>query len=150
MATKPDNRYKMKPESPSKGADDYCYLHWDLPTAAKRVAEGLPVTSLEEVRQVLDLSKREFADVIQISERTLTRRRKESVLPSDESDRVYRIARLVELATEVLGNEDDARQWMKESNVALGNQTPLEFSKSDPGAELVEQLLGRIDQGIPV
>ncbi|MDA1029154.1 MAG: DUF2384 domain-containing protein [Bacteroidetes bacterium] len=125
------------------------FLDWDLPTAASRVAEGLPTQSLEDVRVVLDLSKREFADVIQISERTLTRRQKESVLPADESDRVFRFARLIEFATLVLGDESEAREWMKEPNYALGNSTPLQFAKTEPGAELVEQLLGRIDHGIP-
>lgn len=125
------------------------YLEWDLPTAASRVAEGLPTQSLEDVRVVLELSKREFADVIQISERTLSRRQKESVLPADESDRVFRFARLVAFATVVLGDESEAREWMKEPNYALGNSTPLQFAKTEPGAELVEQILGRIDYGIP-
>ena len=125
------------------------YLDWDLATAARRVAEGLPTYTLEEVRSKLSLSKREFADVIQISERTLTRRTREDTLPPDESDRVYRFSRLIELAAHVLGSEKEAREWMKEENYALGDATPLELARTEPGAGLVEQLLGRIEHGLP-
>jgi putative toxin-antitoxin system antitoxin component (TIGR02293 family) len=126
------------------------YLEWDLATAATQVAKGLPTESLERVRGSLALSKKEFASVIQISERTMSRRKGERLLPPDESDRVYRFARLVQLATSVLGSEDDAREWMKEPNFALGHSTPLEYAKTEPGAGLVENLLGRIDHGIPI
>ncbi len=129
---------------------EFKYLDWDLPTAANKVTEGFPTQTLKDVQEILNLSKREFADIIQISERTLSRRQKESVLPTDESDRVFRIARLVAFAKVVLGSEEEAREWMKEPNFALGNCTPLQLAKTDPGAELVEQLLGRIDHGIPV
>ncbi len=126
------------------------YLTWDLATAAIQVAKGLPTESLERVRDSLALSKKEFASVIQISERTMTRRKRERLLPPDESDRVFRFARLVELAASVLGSEDGATEWMKEPNYALGHRSPLEFAKTEPGAVLVENLLGRIDHGIPV
>lgn len=123
---------------------------WDLATAAAKVAEGLPVWTLDEVRSRLDLSKREFADVVQISERTLNRRAKETRLSVDESDRVYRLSRLVERAALVLGGSDNARIWLKEPNVALGGAVPLEMARTGPGSSLVDQLLGRIEHGIPV
>ncbi|MEQ9104898.1 MAG: DUF2384 domain-containing protein [Rhodothermales bacterium] len=131
-------------------AESYNYLDWDLPTAARKVAEGLPTYALERVRERLSVSRKEFSDIIQISERTLSRRAKERALPVDESERVYRLSRLMELAARVLGSEDDARDWMKESNFALGGAIPLEYVRTEPGAELVEQILGRIEHGIPV
>lgn len=123
---------------------------WDLPTAARKVAEGLPAYTLERVRSQLDLSRKEFASVIQISERTLNRRSKEDRLSIDESDRVYRLSRLIYRAAEVLGGTDHASAWMKESNLALGGETPLDMARTEPGATMVKQLLGRIEHGIPV
>jgi putative toxin-antitoxin system antitoxin component (TIGR02293 family) len=125
------------------------HYDWDLPTAAKKVAEGLPAWSLERVRSQLDLSKREFADIIQISERTLNRRAKEERLSVDESDRVYRLACVIDRATDVLGGIEQASGWMKEPNVALGAQTPLDMIRTEPGATMVRQLLGRIEHGVP-
>lgn len=97
---------------------------------------------------VLELSNQELAHVVLISPRTLTRRRKEDRLPPDESERVYRVARLVEVASSVLGGEEEARSWMKESNYSLGDVTPLEYARTEPGAELVERVLRQIEHGI--
>lgn len=140
----------MATSGSSLSESSFEYLDWDLPTAACKVAEGLPTYALERVREKLSVSRKEFSDIIQISERTMSRRAKERSLPVDESERVYRLSRLMELAVRVLGSEDDARDWMKESNVALGDATPLAFLRTEPGAELVEQVLGRIEHGIPV
>jgi putative toxin-antitoxin system antitoxin component (TIGR02293 family) len=126
------------------------YSSWDLPTAARRISEGLPAKALDSVQLRLDLSNEDLAHVIRISPRTLTRRKKENRLPPDESERVYRIARLLEIAARVLGNKDDAREWMKEPNYALGEEAPLEMARTQPGAELVERLLSQIEHGITV
>lgn len=124
------------------------YASWDLPTAAHRVAEGLPTGSLSTVQERLELSNKELADVVLISPRTLTRRKKETSLPPDESERVYRINRLVEIAADVLGGEAAAREWMKEPNFALGEETPLSLAKTEPGAQLVERVLHQIEHGM--
>ena len=105
---------------------------------------------MEALRSHLKLNKGEFAAVIQVSPRTMARREKEELLLPDESDRVYRLGRLLARATEVFGSEEAALAWFKAPNYALGDITPLGYATSDPGAELVERLLGRIDHGIPV
>jgi len=124
------------------------YSSWDLSTAAERISEGLSPDALETIQLVLELSNQELAHVVLISPRTLTRRRKEDRLPPDESERVYRVARLVEVASSVLGGEEAARSWMKEPNYSLGDVTPLEYARTEPGAELVERVLGQIEHGI--
>lgn len=130
---------------PFKGS---AYSAWDLPTAAHRISEGLPTDALESVQTRLDLSNQELAEVVLISPRTLTRRKKEEKLPPDESERVYRINRLIEIAAQVLGGQSEARDWMKEPNFVLGDQTPLSIAKTEPGAQLVERVLGQIEHGI--
>ncbi len=123
---------------------------WDLPTAAARIAEGLSTEVLEDLQRDLELTNQELADLVLISPRTLTRRKREQRLPTDESDRAYRLGRLFELATEVLGDKTEARTWMKEPNYALGDKTPLEMVRTEPGATLVERVLGQIEYGLPV
>ena len=39
--------------------------------------------------------------------------------------------------------------WLREPNFALGDETPLEFADTVPGARRVERLLGQIEHGIP-
>ena len=126
------------------------YSLWDLPTAAQRVSEGLSPLLLERVRSQLGLSYVELSRILQIPQRTLARRKTEDKLSPDESERVLRIARLAEMATSVFGSSEEASAWMKEPNFALGEKTPLEYARTEPGAELVENVLIRIDHGIPV
>jgi putative toxin-antitoxin system antitoxin component (TIGR02293 family) len=80
---------------------------------------------------------------------TLARRKRNGVLSSEESDRLYRIAFLIERATQVLGTLEAAQRWLNTEKRALSGATPLVFAKTEPGAREVEDLLGRIEYGIP-
>ncbi|NNE47537.1 MAG: DUF2384 domain-containing protein [Rhodothermales bacterium] len=118
--------------------------------AAARIDDGFETGRLDDIRTSLDLTVRELSVVLQMSPRTLNRRKSQDRLPPDESERVYRILKLIELATDVLGSEDDARDWMKEANFALAERTPLDLAKSEPGAAIVERLLEQIRHGVAV
>jgi putative toxin-antitoxin system antitoxin component (TIGR02293 family) len=85
-----------------------------------------------------------------VSPRTLDRRKNEKSLPPDESERSYRIARLTDRAYQVFENSEKVARWFSEPNFALGNIKPLDLAKTEPGAKLVEQVLGRIEHGITV
>lgn len=124
------------------------YSAWDLSTAAHHISAGLPTGSLDTVQERLELSNKELSDVVLISPRTLTRRKKEKTLPPDESERVYRINRLVEIAAGILGGPVEARDWLKEPNFALGDEVPLSLARTEPGAQLVERVLHQIEHGI--
>lgn len=77
-------------------------------------------------------------------------------LAPEESDRLYRFARLFERAAEVFAGaggvdaaaEEDARRWFHLPQWALGDATPLAFAQTEPGAREVEALLDRIDAGV--
>lgn len=143
----PRNRNRSDTPPPP---DDFLYSTWTLETAALRVSEGLATTSLYRVKDNLGLSNRELAHLVQIPARTLARRLGDERLPPDESERVYRIARLLEVAARVLGSTRAASEWMREPNFALGEQIPLTLSRTEPGAFLVERLLVGIERGLPV
>ena len=42
----------------------------------------------------------------------------------------------------------DARAWMHAPNMALGDEPPLQFADTEPGARRVDQLLGQIEHGV--
>ena len=126
------------------------YVAWDLNTAATRISEGLKTGILSTIQARLQLSNSQLSDLLMISPRTLDRRKKESQLPPDESERGYRIARLTDRAYQIFDDDQKVANWFSEPNFSLGNKTPLELSKTEPGARLVDQLLGRIEHGITV
>jgi len=112
------------------------------------IRKGLPAAAFDWLKEELHLTAAELADVVHISVRTVSRRKKAGRLQTDESERVLRLVRLLQRATDVLGSRDDAQKWMQEPNFALGDDTPLQFADTEPGARRVERLLGQIERGI--
>ena len=119
------------------------------PTAAvEAIREGLPAEAFDWLKEELDLTTSDLAEVVQISRRTVSRRKKEGRLKPGESERVLRLIRLYQRAAEVVGGRGEARKWMQEPNRALGGSSPLQFADTEPGARRVERLLGQIEHGV--
>lgn len=114
----------------------------------ERIRRGLPYRSLESVRERLRLSVPEAADVLQMPTRTMARRRQTRKLGPDESDRLYRIARVAGQAVAVFGAEEKATTWLQRPNRALNGELPIRLLDTDVGARQVEDILGRIEHGI--
>ncbi|MGH7563679.1 MAG: type II RES/Xre toxin-antitoxin system antitoxin [Gemmatimonadota bacterium] len=121
----------------------------DKLTLIEKIEAGFPYRTLERLQEALAISGVEIADVVSITPRTLTRRKKEGRLRQEESERVLRVARLVEQATRFHdGDLDQARFWLKSPKRALGGRTPLEMARTEVGAREVERLLGRLEHGV--
>jgi putative toxin-antitoxin system antitoxin component (TIGR02293 family) len=111
------------------------------------IRAGFPQTVVEEVMHNAGISLKELATSLDLSPRSLQRRRLAGKLAPLESDRVYRLARIVALAKHYLGDGDLANRWLKRPNRALGGRTPLDSIDTEPGARAVENVLGRIAYG---
>jgi putative toxin-antitoxin system antitoxin component (TIGR02293 family) len=83
-----------------------------------------------------------------IPPRTVARRKEARRLNPQESDRLYRAARAVSQAADVLGSLEKARSWLKAPNRALGCEIPLDLLDSEIGTRQVEEVLLRINVGI--
>jgi len=115
-----------------------------------RVREGLSYEAFERLRQVLDLSASRAAEFLQIPPRTLARRREAKRFAPEESDRLIRLSRLVGLALQLFeGDLEGMRAWLITRHAALAHQAPLEFATTEVGAREVENLIGRLEHGIP-
>ncbi len=114
----------------------------------EEVRRGLPYRSLESVRRRLGLSVTETAGLLRMPARTLARRRQAGRLDVDESDRLYRLARVAAHAASVFGSEERAGAWLQRPNRALGGEPPLRVLDTDAGARQVEEVLGRLEHGV--
>jgi putative toxin-antitoxin system antitoxin component (TIGR02293 family) len=110
------------------------------------IREGFPQLVVREVMQGARITLKELASSLDLSARSLQRRR-EGRLAGYESDRLYRLARIVALAKHYIGDEETATRWLKRTNRALGGATPLECIDTEIGARMVEDVLGRIAYG---
>jgi len=77
----------------------------------------------------------------------LQRHRRSGRLAPFESDRLYRLARIVAIANEYLGGQERAARWLKHPNHALGGISPVAAIDTELGARQVENILGRIAYG---
>jgi len=111
------------------------------------IRAGFPPPVVQKVMRAGQFTLKELARSLDVSPRSLQRRRYTGRLASHESERLYRLARIVMLAKHYIGDADIAAQWLKEPNRALGGQIPLELVDTEPGSRSVEQVLGRIAYG---
>jgi putative toxin-antitoxin system antitoxin component (TIGR02293 family) len=110
------------------------------------IREGFPSAVLDELMQASGLTLKELAEALDLSPRSLQRRR-HGRLARFESDRLYRLARLLALAREALGDDDRAQRWLRRGNRALGGIAPLAAIDTELGAHQIENLLGRVAYG---
>jgi len=110
------------------------------------IREGFPHAVLEELMRASGLTLKELATALDLSPRSLQRRRR-GRLARFESDRLYRMARLLAMARENLGDSARAGRWLRRGNRALGGVAPISAIDTELGARQVENLLGRIAYG---
>ena len=151
--------------TPSKGkllpvmrGDPKAHSHTEIPflnvhDPSKVVAvvrRGVAAGMYQWLKESLEVSDQRLSSVVRISQRTVKRRLGEGRFHPDESERLVRVARLTERAKEVFEDLNGAREWLKSPQFALGGEIPLEYADTEPGAQIVEDLLGRIAHGGPV
>ena len=119
------------------------------PTLAE-IRNGLPTSFLDTLKDALEMTETQLADVVGIARQTLVRRKKQGVLRRDEGDRAATVTRMFNMALSYFdGNREHALDWLKHPNPALAGETPLERADTATGAEDVIDLIGRLEHGIP-
>src|ERR1700731_937130 len=111
------------------------------------IREGFPPGVVEELMRASGLTLKELAGALDLSPRSLQRRRRSGRLARHESDRLYRLARIVAIASEYLGDHERAMRWLKHPNRSLGGLPPVAAIDTELGARQVENILGRIAYG---
>ncbi len=123
---------------------------FDTPGLLKQVRQGLSYSTWERFVRNTALPKHAAATLVQISSRTLNRRKEEGRFHPDESDRLLRATRIfAETLALFEGDAVQARRWLTSPQPALGNSTPLDYASTGIGAREVENLIGRLEHGIP-
>jgi putative toxin-antitoxin system antitoxin component (TIGR02293 family) len=111
------------------------------------IHEGFQPAVVEHLGRASGLTLKELANALDLSARSLQRRRASGRLTCYESDRLYRLARILVIANHVLGNRERALRWLKRPNRALGGIAPVGDIDTELGARQVENILGRIAYG---
>ena len=119
------------------------------PLELVRVArQGIPRKAVDTLANNLNMTVSELSKYLHVSERTLHRYPAAKVLPPDLSDRVLQIAKIYARCLEVFEDNNNAANWLKQSNIAFGKIPPVELLDTSTGIEMVFDELGRIEYGV--
>ena len=111
------------------------------------IREGLPTTAVEYLLEQGWLTLAEL-DRIVLPRKTFYHRRKLGRLTAEQSDRLLRVVRILNLAEETFANKNKAHVWLRRPTRVLAGERPLDLLDTEQGCRAVETLLGRIAHGI--
>jgi len=122
---------------------------YDTRQLVRKVEKGLSFRAFERMQANLGMPAQRLAELVDISPRTLARRRERGLLDAAQSDRLLRASRLLGGAIELFeGDDEAARNWLRTPQRGLGGEIPLDLARTELGAREVERLIGRLEHGV--
>jgi putative toxin-antitoxin system antitoxin component (TIGR02293 family) len=112
------------------------------------IRKGLAKKHLESLMMTTGLNLTAMAHILHVSERTMHRYAKDTLLNPEISERLLEIAKLYAKGQDVFGGLEPFKKWLQDPVIALGNKKPLDFLDTSIGIRLLEDELGRIEHGI--
>jgi len=111
--------------------------------------EGVNKASVENLAGRMGISKKKMAeDILSISVKTMERKKPEEKLDKKSSSHAIEIARIMQHAYEVFEDEEKVKHWMNAENRALKSRKPIDLLETLSGINFVNDILGRIDEGV--
>ena len=111
------------------------------------IEQGVSITVLEDFSVYSGISLKELMEVV-IPPRTLKhRRQRQEPLSTEESDRLFRVVRMYELAVKVYGDREDGRRWLSGQKRRFDERTALSMLRTEAGEQAVQDFLIQIDEG---
>jgi putative toxin-antitoxin system antitoxin component (TIGR02293 family) len=120
----------------------------NLTELLKQVQRGFHTSTFIELQALLDVSQKELAERIGLSEATLHRRFAEGHFKKEESERLYRLYELFEKTRGLFESQQKAQAWLRKPALALGNQAPLDYAGTELGAREALDLIERLVHGV--
>ena len=109
----------------------------------------LTKASLDALVGHLGISKKAFSEnILDASVKTLERKKSTDKLDKHTSSLVIEIAKVVEHAFVVFESEDKVKSWLNAPNKALNNIKPIDLFYMPTGLNMVNDILGRIEEGV--
>lgn len=109
---------------------------------------GLPFANAERLARHTGIALPRIFAAVNLSPRTMERRRTQKNMTTDESQKIARFARIVALGDEVFADSRVTSQWLQRANRALNGMQPIELLDTDDGAREVEAVLLRLEHGV--
>ena len=113
------------------------------------VRTGISFKYFDNIVNNTPFSLGEWANYLQLSERTIQRNQKASKsFQPLQSEKIVDLLMLYKYGVEVFGDKDNFNIWLSSKSVALGGRCPKELLDTKFGIDMVKHELGRIEHGI--
>ncbi len=110
---------------------------------------GLKKASLDSLIGHLGMSKKAFTEnILNLSVKTFERKKSNDLLDKRTSSHIIEIAKVVEHVFAVFDDEDTVKRWLNKPNRALNLMKPIDLFETPTGLDLVNRILGRIEEGV--
>ncbi|MBV9774661.1 MAG: DUF2384 domain-containing protein [Gemmatimonadetes bacterium] len=114
----------------------------------RAVETGLSVEALDSVVHYVSHDERSATELkYRIVPKTTLQRRQR--LTSEESQRLERLARMTAQAEQVWEDRALAHEFLTSPQPQLGDERPVDLARSDLGTREVEDLLAKLEYGLP-
>lgn len=115
----------------------------------KEIEEGFSWELAESTKELLDLNDEQLADLLGVTKRTVSNRRKENKrIDSKESDQLFRTIMLFSKACRFFGDRESTLKWMNREQPSLNMLKPIEITTTEVGAREVEDVIERMEHSV--
>jgi putative toxin-antitoxin system antitoxin component (TIGR02293 family) len=112
--------------------------------------QGLLRAEVDAVAALVGLTDKEMAFALNMTPRNLHRLHDEQRFSVDASERLLLLKNLLLHALDTFeGRKPTVLHWLRTPIRELANQTPLQLTDTVTGFGLVDDVLGRLDYGLP-
>jgi len=115
----------------------------------KKIRRGGKARELDALKALYDIDDAILCTLLDISPRTLVRRREDGTVNKAELDRVATLHLVMRDAVELFeGDREKARRWLKRPARALEHQCPIDLLDTEAGIRMVRDLIGQLEHGV--
>lgn len=110
--------------------------------------KGIPKEAVQHLAAIMKIPMKDMAALLNISYKTLARKHKTDILNTVVSSLSIEIANTIAKGLAVFENPDTLNRWLHKENKALNGKKPFNLLNTPTGIKLVNQVIGRIEEGV--
>lgn len=110
--------------------------------------EGIKKSSLKSLSAHLGITMEVMSRLLHSSHRNMQRKDEDELLDTLKTEKVLELAAFAQRGIDVIGSKEAFIEWLHTPLVSLNNKSPLEFLDTSFGIQLLQKLLGRLEQGV--
>jgi putative toxin-antitoxin system antitoxin component (TIGR02293 family) len=120
----------------------------DHQRAIEGIRAGFPANIIKDTSAYFDVPAHRIRSIVGLPETTAhTLVKRGANLDVAASERIWRIADLMLMATSLFENDESAKMWLRTPNRAFRDAAPMDYLDTEPGAIAVRQVLNAIGSG---